>query len=435
MAALRIWWLPVLMGIGQLLAWPLGPLIFGTPPAPLDAAVTVVVTVVVAVALGWRRRAPVGALVVVAPGLMAGTVVLPPDALSVIALADLVVLFSLSILCPARVTIVSVAVLSTAWIVVVTSIGIPDLQVSVTRGDSVYIMVAALGRSRGRWARARAAAAARLVAAEAEQRRAAEVERERLARELHDVTAHHLTAIVVHAGAARRLGADRPELVARALEFAADTGRRTLTALNRLVTVIEPAAEPLRPGWPGWRRGARRRAGGRRRADRSGRHAAAAGRRRRLRRGAGGVHERDALRRRRRRDGPVAVTADEARVTVDNLPAAGRRRRARWAAGLRARARRPRRPGEGSRGDVRQPGPARPAAGGAGRVAARRPLRRRAGGGVRPPLAAGPSRGPPVSSERVLDAAVTVCVLLPSLLVLLAAIERARFTTSGASSC
>ena len=109
--------------------------------------------------------------------------------------------------------------------------------------------------SRGRWQRARAAAAARLRG----RRGASSGGPPRSSgtgwpARLHDVTAHHLTAIVVHAGAARRLGAGRPELVGRRWSFAADTGRRTLTALNRLVTVIEPvgraasaAAGPARP--------------------------------------------------------------------------------------------------------------------------------------------------------------------------------------------
>jgi signal transduction histidine kinase len=294
MAALRNWWLPVLMGVGQLLAWPIGPRLVGQPPSALDAAVAVVVTVVVAVALGWRRRAPEVALAVIVPTLVAGTVALPTDALSVIAVADLVTLFSLAVLRPARVVGLAVALLVAGWV----------------RGARRRRDARACRSSRRswqsstcsspRWAVAAGAGggparrpAARLVAAELEEQRAAEVERDRLARELHDVTAHHLTAVVVHAGAARRLGADRPELVAKTLTFAADTGRRTLTALDRLVTVIEPAVEPL--------------------ASRLARVAAvavevsvevtgpvdelpAAGRRRGPGRGAGGRHQRDAVR-------------------------------------------------------------------------------------------------------------------------------------------
>lgn len=248
MTAIRIWWLPVLMGIGQILVWPVGGYLFEEPPAPLDAAGAVVVTVIIAVALGWRRRAPVPALIVCTVASGTATVVLPTDVLMIIGIADLVVLFSLAALRPARYAAIAVVTLMTVWILTLVAVQEPDLGWAIGLVLIVYTTVAALGANRGRWQRARAAAAARLLASEAEQRRAAEAERERLARELHDVTAHHLTAIVVNAGAARRLGAAKPELVQQALEFAAETGRRTLTALNRLVTVIEPgAAEPLAP--------------------------------------------------------------------------------------------------------------------------------------------------------------------------------------------
>jgi signal transduction histidine kinase len=246
MTAIRIWWLPVLMGIGQILVWPVAPYIFTQAPEPLDAAGAVVITVVIAVALGWRMRAPVPALVVCVVAASIGATALPTDVLTIIGLSDLVVLFSLAALRPARYPVVAVAVLVAVWVSVLAFVGEPDFGWAVGLVVIIYTTVAALGANRGRWQRARADAAARLLAAEAEQRRAAEAERERLARELHDVTAHHLTAIVVNAGAARRLGAGRPELVRQALEFAAETGRRTLTALNRLVTVIEPGAgEPL----------------------------------------------------------------------------------------------------------------------------------------------------------------------------------------------
>lgn len=246
MTAIRIWWLPVLMGIGQILVWPVAPYIFTQAPEPLDAAGAVVITVVIAVALGWRMRAPVPALVVCMVAASIGATALPSDVLAIIGLSDLVVLFSLAALRPARYSVTAVAVLVVVWVAVLAVVGEPDFGWAVGFVVIIYTTVAALGANRGRWQRARAEAAARLLAAEAEQRRAAEAERERLARELHDVTAHHLTAIVVNAGAARRLGADRPELVRQALEFAAETGRRTLTALNRLVTVIEPGVgEPL----------------------------------------------------------------------------------------------------------------------------------------------------------------------------------------------
>ncbi|HWS37115.1 MAG TPA: histidine kinase, partial [Actinoplanes sp.] len=102
----------------------------------------------------------------------------------------------------------------------------------------VVALVVALGRRRARWNAARADAARRLAAAQRTERQAADAERRRLARELHDVTAHHLTSIVVNSSAAEMLGDQRPDLKAEALDFAARTGRETLDALQRLVAVM-----------------------------------------------------------------------------------------------------------------------------------------------------------------------------------------------------
>jgi signal transduction histidine kinase len=243
MAVLRVWWLPVVLGVGQLLAWPGYPLATGERPAPVMVAVAVVVTLVLVGALGWRRRAPVAALGVVVLGLVAGTLVLPTGTLTFIAFTDAIALFSVAVWRPARDAAIAVAVVLIAQIVLEAStLAAREAAVILPFVALEYILIAALGQLRGRWHQGRAAAAARLAVAEADRRRAAHAERDRLARELHDVTAHHLTAIVVHAGAARRLGTDRPDLLAQALDFAADTGRRTLTALHSLVAIVDPTA-------------------------------------------------------------------------------------------------------------------------------------------------------------------------------------------------
>lgn len=74
---------------------------------------------------------------------------------------------------------------------------------------------------------------------------AAAEERSRIARELHDIAAHDLSAIVVQAGAADRL-VERDPAAARAVLLGIRTqGRRTLTALRGLVGVMrDPADEP-----------------------------------------------------------------------------------------------------------------------------------------------------------------------------------------------
>jgi signal transduction histidine kinase len=79
-------------------------------------------------------------------------------------------------------------------------------------------------------------------------------ERLRIARELHDVVAHTMTVIAMHAGSGR-LAADRdPAAARRALEVVEESSRHALAELRRLVTVLrdaddEPVHEPA-PGLP-----------------------------------------------------------------------------------------------------------------------------------------------------------------------------------------
>ncbi|QJS99861.1 two-component sensor histidine kinase [Streptomyces asoensis] len=88
---------------------------------------------------------------------------------------------------------------------------------------------------------------------EAERRRlAAEVataaERARIARELHDVVTHHVTAMVVQADAAQFLITSAPERAATGMASVSDTGRRALTELRYLLGVLEATGESTTAG-------------------------------------------------------------------------------------------------------------------------------------------------------------------------------------------
>ncbi|WP_243718140.1 histidine kinase [Actinomadura sp. 7K534] len=67
-------------------------------------------------------------------------------------------------------------------------------------------------------------------------------ERSRLARELHDVVTHHVTAMVVQSGAAQYL-TESPESVTEALGAINGTGRRALAELRFLLGVLEATGE------------------------------------------------------------------------------------------------------------------------------------------------------------------------------------------------
>jgi len=104
----------------------------------------------------------------------------------------------------------------------------------------------------GRWVQARRAQEA--AHRDAERAAAAADERARIARELHDVVTHHVTAMVVQADAAAYL-TDRPERVTAVLGDIAGTGRQALVELRHQLGVLRvpadgsagrmPALEPL----------------------------------------------------------------------------------------------------------------------------------------------------------------------------------------------
>lgn len=78
---------------------------------------------------------------------------------------------------------------------------------------------------------------------------AVEAERARIARELHDVVAHHVSVMTVQAGAVRRLLKSGQEREREALRSVEETGRKALTEMRRLLDVLkhEEAPAPLAP--------------------------------------------------------------------------------------------------------------------------------------------------------------------------------------------
>ncbi|MFJ6466911.1 sensor histidine kinase [Streptomyces sp. NPDC091387] len=233
--------LPGAFTVTQLALWVWEVPALGEPPGPAAWITAFVATAAAAHALERRNRAPLQALGQILGSSVLVQVLAPPDTLSLVAsVAVLISLYSVSARCGWGVALAATAA----------ALGVQLLLGAVQYGPGsallshwlfdvpLYLPAAALGAGRRRRLRERQVASRRLTRAEQELRQAADAERHRLAGELHDISAHHLTSVVVSVEAARRLGDSRPELTAEALGFARRTARETQVALRRLVAVM-----------------------------------------------------------------------------------------------------------------------------------------------------------------------------------------------------
>ncbi|WP_030898389.1 sensor histidine kinase [Streptomyces sp. NRRL F-5126] len=100
-----------------------------------------------------------------------------------------------------------------------------------------FYLALALAWGIGVWLRATRAAEAERRRRVAQDTRTAE--RARIARELHDVVTHHVTAMVVQAEAARYLTVS-PDRLDHALTAVSDTGRLAITDLRHLLDLLAP---------------------------------------------------------------------------------------------------------------------------------------------------------------------------------------------------
>ncbi|WP_411075601.1 sensor histidine kinase [Streptomyces sp. cmx-4-7] len=98
----------------------------------------------------------------------------------------------------------------------------------------------------------RATELTRALAAEQEERALREVayERGRIARELHDVVAHHMAVISVQSGLARFVFDSDPATARTALDTIADTGAEALDELRRMLTLLREGTDPRAPDRP-----------------------------------------------------------------------------------------------------------------------------------------------------------------------------------------
>jgi signal transduction histidine kinase len=233
---------------------------------PTAQVVAVIVLALVQhVPLALRRVRPVTALLAVAV-LQAALLAVLPTGLALWTAAPVVTAYTVATLRPTRVVVgvvlaavgieaVGAAVGASALVkdllgapaglgevgVVVEALALVASAVLIDGVSAAVGSWVALRRAHDRDARARAAES---VEHQATLTRAAvAAERTRMARELHDVAAHHLTGLVVQAGAAERLVDADPERAKESLRSVRAQGRETLDALRSIVGILRETGD------------------------------------------------------------------------------------------------------------------------------------------------------------------------------------------------
>ena len=245
--------------VDSVLAGILGLISIGSLIGRSPATVLIVLLMIVPVA--FRRRAPVAAYVIAVIagawqvlGLSAHTAgssnpgPLPSD------LALLVLLYTVAAYRPRRYSIPALLTcIGGSLIAVLVWSPMPQVNVGerlfvsgfLFGGISLacWILGDSMRYRRGYYAALEEKAARLEAERHAEAKVAAAAERARIARELHDIVAHHVSVMVVQAdGAGYVLQAD-PARAASALAAVSATGRQALTELRRLLGVLRSDAE------------------------------------------------------------------------------------------------------------------------------------------------------------------------------------------------
>jgi signal transduction histidine kinase len=182
--------------------------------------------VIQAVALRWRRRRPERATaVVLAAGL--GFQLLYPQV--VVPFGALFAVGSLAATRPPAVSLIGL----------VATVALAATNFFTTSvGDTLFTM----GLAVGAWGLGEAARNRR-VAIEEETQRAIADEQARIARELHDVIAHSVSMIVVQAAAADDVFDERPDQAREALRSIEHAGRDAMAELRRLLSAVRPGLQ------------------------------------------------------------------------------------------------------------------------------------------------------------------------------------------------
>jgi signal transduction histidine kinase len=254
----------LLLGVLATLVWADGT---ARTMSPAQGAVIAAIALLQCAPLAVRRRRPRATLLLVSALQAALIAALPPE-FGFWAAAPVVAAYTVGAVLPAgsAVRVVAAAVGIEAVGAVLAATGhvrtlLVPATVEVRLGvDTVVsaasilvsgILIAVASAAVGSWVALRrrhdrdtlARAAESLEHQAALTRAAVSAERTRMARELHDVAAHHLTALVVQAGAAERLVDLDPDRAKDSLRGIRVQGRETLDALRSIVGILRQTSD------------------------------------------------------------------------------------------------------------------------------------------------------------------------------------------------
>lgn len=198
-----------------------------TPPGLLLVALS-------ALPLLVRRRHPVPALAVVLA--VEAAIDLSTPASTHFGAVLMVSLYSVARARPVPVTAAAAAATTVLTALSQSHLRVPSWQ-SLASASCSTLLVAGAGLAVARWQRE--VAANRTLLAD----RAVADERRRIARELHDIVAHHITTMQLMAGGARANLA-HPEVVRDALVTLESSGRMALREMRQLLDVLRAGDEP-----------------------------------------------------------------------------------------------------------------------------------------------------------------------------------------------
>ncbi len=202
-------------------------------------AVAAFLLVAEAAPLVWRHQAPV--VVLVATGIAAAAYGIAPYPDPLLHLGTLIALYAVVACCERRIAYLAGAV--TAAAIVVSTAASGDAN-AMDYFSSLALAGVAWALAEGQRSRIayQAEVEARVerlaVERDTEARQAVADERVRIARELHDVVAHHVSMMVVQAEAGAAVSATAPAQSGERFDGISTTGRQALTELRRLVGVL-----------------------------------------------------------------------------------------------------------------------------------------------------------------------------------------------------